>query len=500
MSTPKFSILIASYSNASGVRACIEAIQRFSTDYELRLWDNGGQAYFISEYFDSLAAAHKNVTVYHSPTNLGFMEPMNRMFADVTSEFTVLVNDDVIVTKDWLKVLAEPFAQFPRGAISGPQGGCTELDANFNGRVGRFEYIEGALMMIRTEIVKRHGPLFSAYLQHSYGEDSDLSLRMRQLSYGLHQVKLQFSHTRATTSRKVPNLKTYQDMNHAALRRKWAHYLRVRKFDYEILVRRADAWGDVYLTTPVIRELKESNPCSPIWVETNCADVFRGNPYVARCERQINAGKDTLVIDLNGSYENNLTQPILDAYARIANVELKSRSLDIDTAPPPKSIVGKIAIHIATCWQSKSWPIERWTELINHLLGECEVALIGARGPALPCTPGYDIRGMTTLAQLAGAVKECRLLVTVDSLPIHLADSLSVPCVGLFSVTDPKYILSSGATVTPVCSTAPTFGLRHRRPGTRVVDDNGLAMAAIQVADVLNAVYEQLYRIPAIAK
>lgn len=485
MSAPKFSILIASYCNASGVRACIEAIQRFSTDYELRLWDNGGQAYFISEYFDSLAVAHKNVTVYHSPTNLGFMEPMNRMFADVTSEFTVLVNDDVIVTKDWLKILAEPFAQFPRGAISGPQGGCTELDANFNGRVGRFEYIEGALMMIRTEIVKCHGPLFSRYLQHSYGEDSDLSLRMRQLNYGLHQVKLQFSHARAVTSRKVPNLKTYQDMNHAALRRRWSHYLRVRKFDFPILIRRADAFGDVLLTTPIIRALKEQNPCSPIWVETNCTDVMIGNPHVARCARQINPDKDTLVIDLNMVSENAVNTHVIDAYARQAGLTVYDKNLEISTAEYPANVDGAIAFHCSrTCWFSKNWSPLKWVEVIESF-GDQKIVLVGNEDSSIRHWGPLDLRGKTSVQQLAGVLKRCRLLVCHDSFPLHVATAVGCPTVGLFGVTSPGFLLADGAAHFPVCGSGPTSGIRHKKPGLKVVDDNAACINTITTKMVL---------------
>jgi len=47
-----------------------------------------------------------------------------------------------------------------------------------------------------------------------------------------------------------------------------------------------------------------------------------------------------------------------------------------------------------------------------------------------------DLAGVTNLRELACIIKDCNVLVTNDSGPMHIADALGTPLVALFGSTD----------------------------------------------------------------
>jgi ADP-heptose:LPS heptosyltransferase len=81
-----------------------------------------------------------------------------------------------------------------------------------------------------------------------------------------------------------------------------------------------------------------------------------------------------------------------------------------------------------------------------------------------------DLSGKTNLLTLAGLIDQARLLVTVDSAPMHLAAATRTPQVALFGPTNPFHwrprespalILQgkSGAPVTEFVPAQPRFAM-----------------------------------------
>jgi heptosyltransferase-3 len=101
----------------------------------------------------------------------------------------------------------------------------------------------------------------------------------------------------------------------------------------------------------------------------------------------------------------------------------------------------------------KRWPHVH--ELVEKLVAETDqdVVLVGgpseadearalvasARAALSPASAVrvHDLVGRTTVRSLVGLLRRARLMVGVDSGPLHLADSLGVPCVGLYGATSP---------------------------------------------------------------
>ncbi len=56
--------------------------------------------------------------------------------------------------------------------------------------------------------------------------------------------------------------------------------------------------------------------------------------------------------------------------------------------------------------------------------------------------------GKTDLMKLATLIKRCKLVVTSDSAPMHIAASMNVPCVALFGPTEPARHVVPGGKIT----------------------------------------------------
>lgn len=230
---PSVSVSLITYTALACAKRCIASIQQHSSDYELILTANGNPA--VALYFQRLAEQHANIRVVVNETNEGYQNPNRRALEMSNSPLHVLINDDTLVCPRWLEMLRKPFQDFPLAALSGPRARCTSLTEQFRGVPGyQLEYLEGSCLMGRTSLLREHG-LFDPNLQFAYGEDSDLSLRMRQAGYSIHQVPFRLPfHAGGATTRTVPNLKPIILANHQYLMNKWADYLKSdRRFPHE---------------------------------------------------------------------------------------------------------------------------------------------------------------------------------------------------------------------------------------------------------------------------
>ncbi len=503
----KFTISVLTYRAFPMVKGCIESILAHSQpgSFDLILTNNGNTN-GCGQYFDDLQRMYPDfVRVVHHTENQGFIKPNNHALTMCETPYFVLLNDDAKVPQGWLDALEEPFKLYPKAALSGLSGGCQSLNEDFHGRQGgNFEYLEGSCLMCSTEIVKKHG-LFSPYLEFAYGEDSDLSLRMRELGYTLHKVNLMLHHVRAQTSMHIQNIKQIQSRNHKVLCKRWSHYLRVRKFDYPTIVRRWAARGDVLLVSAILKKLKEQNPQTSIIVETAFPDYFKDNPYVSNAGSKSMRHFDMKYINLDMAYENRNGLSILDAYADVAEVPrgdyqtfISFTAEDADYAN--KFLKGKafgrkatlVAIHAGpTTWQGKNWPVENWVELATILKEQydAKILLVG-HGDSTPIPCSRDARGATTESRTAALLAGCDLFIGLDSFPLHLAQAVKIPTIGLFGVTKPEMIMIQRENSVGVTGdkTLSDYGCRHIRPGQVSVPSNGEAMRSIKVADVLRAV------------
>jgi ADP-heptose:LPS heptosyltransferase/glycosyltransferase involved in cell wall biosynthesis len=501
--TIRFSISILALNKLDLTKACVQSVLTNSSPcYELLLWDNGSTD-GTWEYFESLMEKYPRIRARRSETNLGFMEPNRENLKIANGKYFVMLNNDARVPRGWLEHLEKPFLEHPRAALSGPSGTCCELGPDFHGRPGHnLEYIEGSCLCAPVRLLRAHG-LFSDELRFAYGEDCDLSLRMREKGYTLHHAPFRIEHVGSATSRELPEIKEVQRYNHDALQRRWGHYMKVRRMDYPILIKRRASLGDVLLTTPIIRALKQQRPTSQLIVETDLPEIFRDNPNVDSLHIKLDQiPAHTLTIDLNMAYEKRLNTSILKAYEDEAGIVCPSRHLDLFVNHVEQQWARKhIPDHTHWCalgctettWPGKNWPRENWMTLTEELLGlGWKVVLIG-RGHLENFPADLNLINRTTLHGLAAILTRCGLFIGHDSFPLHCSIGRAKKTIGLFGVTLPEMILP---VITPsvrgVASNPehPGSGLRHKVAGQTYVECPSNPMETISVEQVLQEIQD----------
>ncbi len=112
-----------------------------------------------------------------------------------------------------------------------------------------------------------------------------------------------------------------------------------------------------------------------------------------------------------------------------------------------------IAINPMASTQEKTWPSEHYSELINRLnkhYPDKYIVLTG--GPSSKevefaakiqqqvSSPCLNLVGQTTLTQLAAVLEKVTLVISPDTGPLHLANAVATPVIGLYAVTRPEYI------------------------------------------------------------
>jgi len=125
----------------------------------------------------------------------------------------------------------------------------------------------------------------------------------------------------------------------------------------------------------------------------------------------------------------------------------KDRKL-VDSLMKDFNITGDmIAVHAGASCPSKRWPPERFAAAADELAGKykCNIVLVGGDE-----TAGYsdavarsmkqkavDLTGMLLIGELAELLSRCRLFISNDSGPVHVAVAVGTPVVAIFGRRDP---------------------------------------------------------------
>ena len=108
-----------------------------------------------------------------------------------------------------------------------------------------------------------------------------------------------------------------------------------------------------------------------------------------------------------------------------------------------------VILHPGSARAEKFWEADRWAKLIDHCVRERQMKCIltGGRSAiertqiatikSASRSEVIDLSGKTDLLTLAALVQKARLLVTVDSAPMHFAAAWETPQVVLFGPTNP---------------------------------------------------------------
>ncbi len=106
-----------------------------------------------------------------------------------------------------------------------------------------------------------------------------------------------------------------------------------------------------------------------------------------------------------------------------------------------------IAFHVGASCPSKRWPVERFAEVADELYTKykCDIVLVGGddteelsgRMTSLMRSKAVDLTGALLLGELAEFLSRCRLFISNDSGPVHVAAAVGTPVISLFGRKDP---------------------------------------------------------------
>jgi heptosyltransferase I len=210
---------------------------------------------------------------------------------------------------------------------------------------------------------------------------------------------------------------------------------------------------------------------------------------------------------------------LIDSFLRFATyVGARERVLEWDLPLNPEEhawarsqVAGargiKLAVVLAAGKAERNWPVERYRETLNRVAGRwpITVVLIGGRDPeerrlakALHeglAPPVLDLVGKTSLRQLAAILGQVDALLAPDTGPLHIAQAMGKPVVGLYAVAPSKKTgpyLEPQWTVDVFAEAAATL-LGRERMGwrQRVHDERALRLITVDaVVGKMEALFE----------
>ncbi len=199
--------------------------------------------------------------------------------------------------------------------------------------------------------------------------------------------------------------------------------------------------GDVIMCTAVLRAAKQANPQGRIRFYTGFPELVRGLPYI----------DEVLPFDARvpGSiyleYEKTVPTPV--HLTRLLGDRIGVEVTD----PQPDCVIDSALVeayqnawrHLPRPWvialrrasrytPNKDWPDGHWDELIARVAASSTVIEIGDVPEAptpVPVGNYIDLRGQTTIPQLAAAISAADLHVGPVSGPMHIAGAAGTPTV-----------------------------------------------------------------------
>jgi heptosyltransferase-2 len=171
---------------------------------------------------------------------------------------------------------------------------------------------------------------------------------------------------------------------------------------------------------------------------------FLYHQRAARDPRRHDVERNLSVLEAVGVRPEQCVRALdLPVHASIqSEVDGKLRQLGIDDRQP------LIGVHPGSVWPTKRWSPSGFGKLISLLRSrrDCQVALFGGLedGPVVDEVQKYcanaaiNLVGRVGLRELGAAIGRCRVFVTNDSGPMHVAVARRVPTAAVFCATAPE--------------------------------------------------------------
>jgi GT2 family glycosyltransferase len=199
-------------------------------DPQFMVWDNGSTEPEALELLDDLEKM-TFFRVFRATEGAGWIRAINHMARFSTAPFFVGLNNDIIAHPGWCDALLAPFADDPQIMETGPRPQCGFLAPNFHGRPGKGtpDYIEGWCFCVSRKAIELFGPYDEYHLKGFYGDDSDLSLRIKHCGYKIAVAEgCKVDHLGSATLKSSKDERAlmlgHEGRNLTILRERWSDY------------------------------------------------------------------------------------------------------------------------------------------------------------------------------------------------------------------------------------------------------------------------------------
>ncbi len=220
-----------------------------------------------------------------------------------------------------------------------------------------------------------------------------------------------------------------------------------------ILFRYTRALGDNLMLTTLAREVRKRNPDALIHVVTGLPELFLRNPDVdlvsPEPERKVPLlGRFLVRYEHRFPWNRHLLYYCAECVDIHDEIELRTylypSEADREWAEGVTRGLGSAPVLVlrqaGPRTDKKNWPTPYWRALVPRLLKDAPVVDVGMRGSGeLEVShPGFlDLRGGTTLHQLAALMERSRLLITPVSGPLHMAPACGLPSLAIVGGSEP---------------------------------------------------------------
>lgn len=477
----------------------------------------------IAQYFMSRKHEFPNGIgkIIFNTKNKGYGDASNTGAEYATGDYIIYLNADTKVTKGWIKPIYDAFKNDLQVGIVGnmqlKEGGMWHDTIDgvgsqwmwsercfvhlgrhcYNHKLlpypwkpieapkdilvyGNREMVTGCCLAIRADLNKEVGG-FNANYRVGYWEDSDLCLTVREKGWKVvcepqSVIYHKLGHTNSGNH-------SHHNFNRNYFWNKWVDSGRIdnliedkreeKKEVKSILLQRKGARGDVLVASYVASALKKKYPGCTIGFYTKSPEVLLDNSNINKVFSEVTFSERQfqLIYNLDMAYEFRPNSNILQCYADVVGVNVSDCEPFIaketyQNIPYSNYVV----IHAGkTNWVGRDWIAQRFDEIAKKLIAQGKHVICIGTTSDYHVPSHIDIRGETSIAQLADVINRAEAFIGIDSFPFHVAQAVNTKGVCFFGSILPQTRIYRSNMQSVSMKGLSCLGCHHRKPRPSVV-------------------------------
>jgi ADP-heptose:LPS heptosyltransferase len=285
----------------------------------------------------------------------------------------------------------------------------------------------------------------------------------------------------------------------------WLIAQRTRLGKKLVLVCRPGALGDIICTLPLCGEIRKRYPGQPLIFITH--RDYKNVVLLGRIADAVYGAKSwTWPFSLPASYklpgivkaiynpqttderspENGVQAHLIDDLAASCGVSVPDANRQPRLLPSPELIkqtqaanglagdvaAGRLVIGIngGHTWPVRMWDVAKWQELVDKIHAEWNAVILqfgfsqGSQDPYEQLRGVHRLKNWMPPEELVALTAGCRLMISTDSGPVHVAGAVGVPVVGLYGAVNPRFRLPPETLAVGVTSNVPCLFCHHASP------------------------------------